>query len=173
MFWRQTTNNLEGLTMPSSFLTLLKSEDAIINFVTTGFTAFVTLTVVYIAHRLTHLRTRQELKSKKIEEAYQILARARSIGITLIEENFKHHSRLEAFEKYREELEALEMLAFLYIPEIEKYIEEMKLAVSHNDESTFPYVTSGYKGFSKRAAYLLSNASHARNVLKKHANKIA
>jgi len=143
--------------------------------ITTALTTAVALVVVYIAHRLTHVRARGELKTKKIEEIYATLRKFRMSGMKQIKGKLANQSPKEnELEEYQESFEAMEMLAFLYMPSIEEDVKKMNMAVVMALEGKeFPFRSSKYTEFDNYSAFFLTHASSLRDELQKQTKKVA
>jgi hypothetical protein len=159
----------------SWLLDIFSDKASRIGLATAILTSIVTLLVVFVAHRLTHLRSRKELKAQKLEELYVALRVFRVLGMEQIGLKPEDRSaRNNGFKEYRDAFESIEMLALLYLPSASELIDKMNMAVDAAIEGRdFPYKSHGYDMLDNYSGFFLKHASHFRNELHEQAKKVA
>jgi hypothetical protein len=142
--------------------------------VTTLISTIVALFVVYAAHRLTHKRDRVSFKSKKIEEAYNSLRKMRAHGVTIMRNHISEQPAEDSVhDGYRDSMETLELIAYLYIPSIEEYVKEMNEIMDKcRRREAFEFKSSFYPEHNSYIAYFLTQAMHCRLELKNQIQKV-
>ncbi len=136
--------------------------------ITTLIATFVALMIVYLTHYFNNKRSRNEIRLSKLEEIYRASIKYRKnaknllmIPSVMANRPTVSENNMEAWYKYADAKEELEIIILLHAPFLEKHLKPMdeiirRATVSKKIGDAPEGVTDNYRGYNK---YFYSNLS--------------